>query len=153
MKNKFIEALRFFILTDTDFNKLYTDCDITVSYESIVNYVVKEVVENIENYTLDKQYLDISNMVLGKTIINLDEVDSAFKCRLGEVVELLEEKQDLEQEMMDTYSEEFAHIDKFEDIDLEDDHEWAINDIEMFIEEFETEIKRLKQINEELTFS
>jgi len=64
IKTKLLAHLR----QDNDFNKF----DDTI---------LKQVVENLEikNYLLDKEYLDISYLIIDNKIINLDEI--YFLCR------------------------------------------------------------------------
>lgn len=49
--------------------------------------------------------------------------------------------------MLDTYREEFQNVDSYSDIDFGDDHENHVNNFDQFLEQFETQIETIEQID------
>lgn len=62
--------------------------------------------------------------------------------------DLVEERNDLQEQILDVYKEEFSEVDDFNDIDFDDPHKDYVNDIDIFLEQFELELLDIDDINE-----
>ncbi len=73
-----------FIKTDADFKKLYDASFKTTPYELTVDMYMGYIIP-LSFYKLDKQYLDISHLQIGKHLYNLDDLYEGYKYYLKEV--------------------------------------------------------------------
>lgn len=82
--------LKNFIKNDSDFLQLYSKNKKqlkkkNISFNYIINMVLNDVIENFENYLLDKKYIDFSYIVYNENIINLDYIYTYFKLIINEL--------------------------------------------------------------------
>ena len=61
--------------------------------------------------------------------------------------DLITERDELRQEVLDTYKEEFHNVDSYEEIDFDDDHEYHINSFDQFLKQFEIQLETIEQID------
>ena len=61
--------------------------------------------------------------------------------------DLITERDELRQEVLDTYKEEFHNVDSYEEIDFDDDHEYYINSFDQFLKQFEIQLETIEQID------
>lgn len=82
--------LKNFIKNDNDFLQLYSKNKKqlkkkNISFNYIIDMVLNDVIENFENYLLDKKYIDFSYIVYNENIINLDYIYTYFKLIINEL--------------------------------------------------------------------
>lgn len=82
--------LKNFIKNDSDFLQLYSKNKKqlkkkNISFNYIIDLVLNDVMENFENYLLDKKYIDLSWVVYNENIINLDYIYTYFKLIINEL--------------------------------------------------------------------
>ena len=82
--------LKNFIKNDSDFLQLYSKNkkqlkNKNISFNYIIDLVLNDVMENFENYLLDKKYIDLSWVVYNENIINLDYIYTYFKLIINEL--------------------------------------------------------------------
>jgi hypothetical protein len=66
---KIISELKKYIQNDVDFKP----------YLSVIDEALNYISDNLKNYILDKQYQDISYIIINEVIFNLDEIYFTFK--------------------------------------------------------------------------
>lgn len=77
--NKIKSSIRFTILNDNDFQHSYNRENRSVSLDELANDISDYVVENLEDFCLNKTYLDYCYKIVDGIILNYDSIMDEFE--------------------------------------------------------------------------
>lgn len=77
--NKVKSSIRFTILNDKDFQHSYNRENRSESLDKLANDISEYVVENLENFCLNKTYLDHCYKIVDGIILNYDSIMDEFE--------------------------------------------------------------------------
>ena len=76
------DKLTQFLLEDDDFKNAYNSYNVIDSYDITIKTLINYICDEIDLYTLDKKYLDVSYVIINDTIIDLDGVFDFYESNL-----------------------------------------------------------------------